>query len=95
MTAIIRRLESSVKLFSDLAQQAAEDYIKDGKDTLIGQWSLGRSRAYELAATHFKNIIDIHKDTEEQREFDILDSACDFWKETALSLGYNDGSNDE
>ena len=65
MTAIIRRLESSVELFSDLAQQASEDYIKHGKGTLMGQWFLGRSRAYELAATHFKDIIDTHKDTEE------------------------------
>jgi hypothetical protein len=26
-----------------------------------------------------------------QREFDIVDSACDFWKDQAIELGYNEG----
>ena len=25
-----------------------------------------------------------------QREFDIVDSACDFWKQTAIELGYEE-----
>ena len=25
-----------------------------------------------------------------QREFDIVDSACEFWKETAIELGYEE-----
>jgi len=25
-----------------------------------------------------------------RREFDILDGACDFWKETAIQLGYEE-----
>jgi hypothetical protein len=28
--------------------------------------------------------------TELQREFDILDNACDFWKDTAIELGYKE-----
>jgi hypothetical protein len=26
-----------------------------------------------------------------QREFDMVDSACDFWKDQAVKLGYNEG----
>ena len=27
-----------------------------------------------------------------EREFDIVDNAAEFWKDTAIDLGYDDGS---
>ena len=66
MTAIIKTLESSVDLFSDFAKKSLEDHAEyeDKKDSAMSLWSLGRSRAYELAATHFKNIVDRYKKSE-------------------------------
>ena len=41
-----------------------------------------------------KLIEHIHKSEDElaelSREFDILEGACDFWKETAIDLGYEE-----
>ena len=64
-----------------------------------GDYPLTTEASLKARVAELEDLLDITKrrlreshDREDtlRREFDILDGACDFWKETAIQLGYEE-----